>query len=52
MALTRTFGPSALLLLVATVLFVLAAFDVHTGQFESINVAEFGLAAFAASFLV
>lgn len=52
MAAIRSFGPSALLLLVATVLFVLSAFDVHVGQFTGLNIAEFGLASFAASFLV
>ena len=45
-------GPSAILLVVAIVLSVLAAFGVHTGQFSSLNLAEFGLAFGWASFLV
>ena len=41
--------PSAILLLVAVVLFVLAAFAVQVGTFDLVTL---GLAAFAASFLV
>lgn len=48
----RSFGANALLLVVTTVLFVLSAFGAHVGQFSPINVAEFGLASFSASFLV
>ena len=49
---TGSIGPSAVLLLVSVVLFVLAAFDVKVDQFDSLNIAETGLAFFAASFLV
>lgn len=42
-------GARALLLIIAVVLFVLAAFTVAIG---SLNLAALGLAAFAASFLV
>ena len=41
--------PSAMLLLVAVVLFLLAAFAVKLGTFDLVTL---GLAAFAASFLV
>jgi hypothetical protein len=41
--------PSAILLLVAVVLFLLAAFAVQVGTFDLVTL---GLAAFAASFLV
>ena len=41
--------PSAILLLIAVVLFLLAAFSVKLGTF---NLVTLGLAAFAASFLV
>jgi hypothetical protein len=43
------FRPGAILLLVAVVLFVLAAFAVQVGTFDLVTL---GLAAFAASFLV
>ena len=42
----------ALFLVVSVVAFALAAFGVHSGQFTSLNIAEFGLAFFAGSFLV
>ena len=48
----RTYGPRALFLLVAVILFVLAAFDVHISQFSSEDVERFGLAFFAGAFLV
>jgi hypothetical protein len=41
--------PSAILLLIAVVLFLLAAFSVNLG---SLDLVTLGLAAFAASFLV
>ena len=40
---------SAILLLVAVVLFLLAAFEIDVGK---VNLVDFGLAAFAGSFLV
>ncbi|HEY8772294.1 MAG TPA: hypothetical protein VIM66_03890 [Candidatus Limnocylindria bacterium] len=40
---------SAILLLVAVVLFLLAAFEIDVGK---LNLVNFGLAAFAGSFLV
>jgi len=43
------FTPSTILLLIAVVLFVLAAFAVKLGTFDLVTL---GLAAFAASFLV
>jgi hypothetical protein len=42
------FTPSAILLLVAVVLFLLAAFAIKVGTFDLVTL---GLAAFAASFL-
>lgn len=47
----RAAGASLVLLIVAVVLFVLAAFNVHVDRFSALNVAEFGLAAFAAAFI-
>jgi hypothetical protein len=43
---------SAVFLVVAIVLFILAGLDQHFGAVNAINLAEFGLASFAASFLV
>ena len=46
---TVSMKPSALLLLVAVVLFLLSAFSVDLG---SLNLVTLGLAAFAGSFLI
>jgi hypothetical protein len=47
----RAVGPSLVLLIVAVVLFILAAFNVNIDRFTALNVAELGLAAFAAAFI-
>ena len=43
------FTPGIILLVVAVILFLLAAFDVKVGSF---NLVDFGLAAFAGSFVL
>jgi len=48
----RTYGPKALFLLIAVILFVLAAFDVNISQFNAADIERFGLAFFAGAFLV
>jgi len=45
-------GASGLLLLVAIIIFVLAGFGVTIGRLEELDEISFGLAFFAASFLV
>lgn len=45
-------GPNGILLIAAVILNVLAAFGVTIGQFQPINLAEFGIASGFASFLV
>lgn len=48
----RSFGVSALLLVIAIVIFVLAAFNVHLGSLNELDLTNIGLAVFAGSFLV
>ena len=49
---TRSWGASAILLLIAVIIFVLAGFGVTIGTLDQADEVCFGLAFFAASFLV